>query len=165
MYSQTDAGRSSSFDDAPYERPRVAAAVKMFGRRRMKVREFDWGGDYETFCRAVPLLEVMYTEGAHNGFARAVASCASVCSVMQPGDDMKYALSLIDGLVDIFGCVERDAVAGWAAACYVKGAAYYDMYLRWTDVPEVCDIALCAFNSFDGLDTTRYTSNCKPIVQ
>ena len=163
MYSQTDAGRSSSFDDAPYERPRVAAAVKMFGRRRMRVRVFDWGGDYETFCRAIPLLEAMYMEGAHNGFARAVASCAAVCSLMQPGDGMKHAISLSDGLVDIFGQVDRDAVAGYVAACYVKGAAYYDMYLKWSDVPEVCDIARCAVQSFDGLDATRYTDNCKPI--
>lgn len=163
MYSQTDAGRSPSFDDAPYDRPRVAAAVKMFGGRRMRVREFDWGGDYETFCRAVPLLEAMYIEGARNGFARAVASCAAVCSLMQPGSGMKCALSLSDGLVDMFGQVERDAVAGWAAACYVKGAAYYDLYLKWSDIPEVCDIVRCAVQSFDGLDATRYTDNCKPI--
>lgn len=163
MYSQTDAGRSPSFDDAPYERPRVAAAVKMLGRCRMKVREFDWGGDYETFCRAIPLLEAMYMEGAHNGFARAVASCATVCSTMHPDDDVKRALSQTNGLVDVFGHVERDAVAGYVAACYVKGAAYYDMHLKWSDVPEICDIARCAVNSFDGLDHMRYLSNYKPI--
>lgn len=163
MYSQTAGGRSSSFDDAPYERPRVAAAVKMFGPRRMKVWEFDHGGDYETFCRAIPLLEAMYMEGAHDGFARAVASCATVCAAMHPGDDVKCALSQTNGLVDVFGYVERDAVAGYVAACYVKGAAYYDMHLKWSDVPEVCDIARCAVNSFDGLDHMRYLSNYKPI--
>lgn len=162
MYSETPAGRSRSFDDEPLERGRVKTTLKRFGRRRFPIRDAE-RGDWETLCRAVPLLERMFAGGAATGFARALAEAMSVAARLDISSTLDYALSLTDGLVDIWGGVQRAAVVGYVAVAYVKGADYYDVYLKWRDVPEVVDIARHAVNCFDMLESVCYDNNVNPV--
>lgn len=162
MYCETEAGRNRSFDDAPLERDRVRHVLKMFGRRFFPIGDAE-RGDWETLSRAVPLLEQMFVHGAFNGFAAALVEAMRVAARLDISSSCHYALSLSDGIVDIFGHVDRAAVVGYVAVAYVKGAAYYDIYSMWRDIPEVVDIARHAVNCFDNLDMTRYDSNVKPV--
>ena len=79
MYCETKAGRNRSFDDAPLERDRVRHAIKVFGRRRFPVRDCE-RGDWESFSRAVPLLEQMFTHCAVGGLAAANAEAKRVAA-------------------------------------------------------------------------------------
>lgn len=158
MYCETKAGRNRSFDDAPLERDRVRHAIKVFGRRRFPVRDCECG-DWESFSRAVPLIERMFTHGAVGGFAAAVAEAMRVAARLDISSSYDCALSLTDSLVDLWGVVDRAAVVGYIAIAYVKGADYWDVYLKWRDVPEVVEVARHAVNCFDNLDTARYDSN------
>ena len=162
MYCETKAGRNRSFDDAPLERDRVRHAIKGFGQRRFPVRDCE-RGDWESFSRAVPLIEQMFTHGAVNGFAAAIVEAMRVAARLGISSSYDCALSLTDNLVDLWGVVDRAAVVGYIAIAYVKGADYWDVYLRWRDVPEVVEIARHAVNCFDNLDTARYDSNVHQI--
>lgn len=162
MYCETKMGRNRSFDDAPLERDRVRHVLKVFGRRRFPVRDCECG-DWEAFSRAVPLLEQMFVHGAVGGFAAALAEAMRVAARLDVSSPCRYALSFSDGIVDVNGHVDRAAVVGYVAVAYVKGADYWDVYLKWRDVPEVVEIARHAMNCFDNLDATRYDSNVKPV--
>lgn len=162
MYCETKAGRNRSFDDAPLERDRVRHAIKVFGRRRFPVRDCE-RGDWEAFSRAVPLIEQMFTHGAVGGFAAAIAEAMRIAAHLDISSSYDRALSLTDSLVDLWGVVDRAAVVGYIAIAYVKGADYWDVYLKWRDVPEIVEIARHAVNCFDNLDTARYDSNVQQI--
>ena len=64
MRQQTNRPLSgNSFDDAIFGTPRFKRALTNRARL-LKLKRFDYGGDWETLCRAAALLARLYVEDA-----------------------------------------------------------------------------------------------------
>ncbi len=77
--------------------------------------------------------------------------------LLHPTVDKVLPLTL--GIERIDWSVSVPVLMGWCAACKASGAAAYDCRLTFFDRLSVQQSVTRAFNSFDKLDTTRYTSS------
>lgn len=149
----------NSFDDAVLESPRLVRALKGH-KRRLGLQRFDNGGSFEHLCRATALLCGLYVPDERGD----VALCKGVLKVadmfaglLRPTVDKVLPLTL--GIERLDWSVDVPVLMGWCAACRVAGASAYDCRLTFFDRLSVQQSVTRAFNSFDKLDTTRYTSS------
>ena len=149
----------NSFDDAILEGPRLVRALKGH-KRRLGLQRFDNGGSFEHLCRATALLCGLYVPDERGD----VALCKGVLKVadmfaglLRPTVDKVLPLTL--GIERLDWSVDVPVLMGWCAACRVSGASAYDCRLTFFDRLSVQQSVTRAYNSFDKLDTTRYTSS------
>ena len=149
----------NSFDDAILESPRLVRAIKGH-KRRLGLQRFDDGGSFEHLCRATALLCGLYVSDERGD----VALCKGVLKVadmfaglLRP--TVGKVLPLTFGIECLDWSVDVPVLMGWCAACRVAGASAYDCRLTFVDRLSVQLSVTRAFNSFDKLDTTRYTSS------
>lgn len=148
----------NSFDDTILECPRLVRALK--GHKRcLGLQRYDRGGSFEHLCRATGLLCGLYVPDERGD----VALCKGVLKVadmfaglLRPTVDKVLPLTL--GVERLDWSVDVPALMGWCAACKVVGASAYDCRLTFFDRLSVQQSVTRAYNSFDKLDTTRYTS-------
>lgn len=149
----------NSFDDAILECPRLARALK--GRkRRLGLQRYDSGGGFEHLCRATALLCALYVpdERGDAALCKGVLKAADMfAGLLHPTVDK--VLPLTFGVERLDWSVDVPVLMGWCAACKVVGASAYDCRLTFFDRLSVQQSVTRAFNSFDKLDTTRYTSS------
>lgn len=149
----------NSFDDAIFECPRLARALK--GRkRRLGLRRYDNGGSFEHLCRATALLCGLYVpdERGDAALCKGVIKAADMfAGMIHPTVDKVLPLTL--GVERLDWSVDVPVLMGWCAACKVSGASAYDCRLTFFDRLSVQQSVTRAYNSFDKLDTTRYTSS------
>lgn len=148
----------NSFDDAILESPRLARALKGH-KRRLGLQRYDRGGSFEHLCRATSLLCGLYVPDERGD----VALCKGVIKVadmfaglLRPTVDKVLPLTL--GVERLDWSVDVPTLMGWCAACKVVGASTYDCQLTFFDRLSVQQSVTRAYNSFDNLDPTRYTS-------
>lgn len=148
----------NSFDDAILESPRLARALK--GHKcRLGLRRYDNGGSFEHLCRATALLCGLYVpdERGDAALCKGVIKAADMfAGMIHPTVDKVLPLTL--GVERLDWSVDVPVLMGWCAACKVSGAAAYDCRLTFFDRLSVQQSVTRAFNSFDKLDRTRYTS-------
>lgn len=149
----------NSFDDAILESPRLARALK--GRkRRLGLQRYDNGGSFEHLCRATALLCGLYVPDERGDVAlcKGVLKAADVfAGLLYPTVDKVLPLTL--GIERLDWSVDVPTLMGWCAACRVSGAAAYDCQLTFFDRLSVQQSVTRAYNSFNRLDTIRYTSS------
>lgn len=148
----------NSFDDAILECPRLVRALKGY-KRRLGLQRFDRGGSFEHLCRAASLLCGLYVPDGRGD----VALCKGVlkasdmfAGLLYPTVDKVLPLTL--GVERLDWSVDVPTLMGWCAACKVVGASAYDCRLTFFDRLSVQQSVTRAFNSFDNLDASRYTS-------
>lgn len=149
----------NSFDDAIFESPRLARALKGH-KRRLGLQRYDNGGSFEHLCRATALLCGLYVpdERGDAALRKGVVKAADMfAGMIRPTVDKVLPLTL--GVERLDWSVDVPVLMGWCAACKVSGAAAYDCRLTFFDRLSVQQSVTRAFNSFDKLDTTRYTSS------
>lgn len=149
----------NSFDDAIFECPRLVRALK--GRkRRLGLQRYDNGGSFEHLCRATALLCGLYVpdERGDAALCKGVIKAADMfAGLLHPTVDKVLPLTL--GVERIDWSVDVLTLMGWCAGCKVAGASAYDCRLTFFDRLSVQQSVTRAYNSFDKLDTTRYTSS------
>ena len=149
----------NSFDDAILESPRLARALKGH-KRRLGLQRFDRGGSFEHLCRATGLLCGLYVPDERGDVAlcKGVLKAADMfAGLLHPTVDKVLPLTL--GIERLDWSVDVPTLMGWCAACKVVGASAYDCQLTFFDRLSVQQSVTRAYNSFDNLDTTRYTSS------
>lgn len=149
----------NSFDDAIFDSPRLARALKGH-KRRLGLRRYDNGGSFEHLCRATALLCGLYVpdERGDAALCKGVIKAADMfAGLVYPTVDKVLPLTL--GIERLDWSVDVPVLMGWCAACRVSGAAAYDCRLTFFDRLSVQQSVTRAYNSFDKLDTTRYTSS------
>ena len=149
----------NSFDDAIFDSPRLARAIKGH-KRRLGLRRYDNGGSFEHLCRATALLCGLYVpdERGDAALCKGVIKAADMfAGLVYPTVDKVLPLTL--GIERLDWSVDVPVLMGWCAACRVSGAAAYDCRLTFFDRLSVQQSVTRAYNSFDKLDTTRYTSS------
>lgn len=159
MRQQTNRPLSdNSFDDAIFGTPRFKRALH--NRVRMlKLRRFDYGGDWETLCRAAALLARLYVEDARgdDALVRGCIKAADMCATanrVRLGD----ALPMTGGVERFDWSIDVPVLYGWASVLKTVGGSAYDAKLVFFDRLTVQQALTRAFNSFDRLDITRYDS-------
>ena len=148
----------NSFDDAIFESPRIARALKGH-KRRLGLRRYDNGGSFEHLCRATVLLCGLYVpdERGDAALCKGVIKVADMFAGMtRPTIDKVLPLTL--GVERLDWSVDVPTLMGWCAGCKVAGASAYDCRLTFFDRLSVQQSVTRAYNSFDKLDRTRYTS-------
>ena len=149
----------NSFDDAILESPRLARALK--GHKRcLGLQRYDNGGSFEHLCRATALLCGLYVldERGDAALCKGVLKLADMfAGLVHPTVDKVLPLTL--GIERLDWSVDVPVLMGWCAGCKVAGASAYDCRLTFFDRLSVQQSVTRAFNSFDKLDTTRYTSS------
>lgn len=148
----------NSFDDAILECPRLVRALKGH-KRRLGLQRYDRGGSFEHLCRATSLLCGLYVpdERGDAALCKGVLKAADMfAGVICPTVDEVLPLTL--GAERLDWSVDVPVLMGWCAACKVVGASAYDCRLTFFDRLLVQQSVTRAFNSFDKLDSTRYTS-------
>lgn len=148
----------NSFDDTILESPRLVRALKGH-KRRLGLQRYDRGGSFEHLCRATSLLCGLYVpdERGDAALCKGVLKSADVfAGLLYPTVDKVLPLTL--GIERFDWSVDVPTLMGWCAACKVVGASAYDCRLTFFDRLSVRQSVTRAFNSFDNLDTTRYTS-------
>ena len=149
----------NSFDDAILESPRLARALKGH-KRRLGLQRYDRGGSFEHLCRATGLLCGLYVpdERGDAALCKGVLKVADMfAGLLYPTADKVLPLTL--GIERLDWSVDVPTLMGWCAGCKVVGASAYDCRLTFFDRLSVQQSVTRAFNSFDNLDTTRYTSS------
>lgn len=149
----------NSFDDAILESPRLARALKGH-KRRLGLQRYDNGGSFEHLCRATALLCGLYVpdERGDAALCKGVLKASDMfAGLVRPTVDKVLTLTL--GIERLDWSVDVPVLMGWCAACRVSGASAYDCRLTFFDRLSVQQSVTRAFNSFDKLDTTRYTSS------
>lgn len=149
----------NSFDDAIFESPRLARALKGH-KRRLGLRRYDNGGSFEHLCRATALLCGLYVpdERGDAALCKGVVKAADMfAGMIHPTVDKVLPLTL--GVERLDWSVDVPVLMGWCAGCKVSGASAYDCRLTFFDRLSVQQSVTRAFNSFDKLDTARYTSS------
>lgn len=149
----------NSFDDAILESPRLARALKGH-KRRLGLQRYDNGGSFEHLCRATELLCGLYVpdERGDAALCKGVLKASDMFAcLVRPTVDKVLPLTL--GIERLDWSVGVPVLMGWCAGCKVVGATAYDCRLTFFDRLSVQQSATRAFNSFDKLDTTRYTSS------
>lgn len=149
----------NSFDDAILESPRLARALKGH-KRRLGLQRYDRGGSFEHLCRATSLLCGLYVpdERGDAALCKGVLKAADMfAGLLHPTIDKVLPLTL--GIERLDWSVDVPVLMGWCAGCKVTGATAYDCRLTFFDRLSVQQSATRAFNNFDKLDTTRYTSS------
>ena len=148
----------NSFDDTILECPRLVRALKGH-KRRLGLQRFDRGGSFEHLCRATSLLCGLYVpdERGDAALRKGVLKAADMfAGLLHPTVDKVLPLTL--GIERIDWSVDVPVLMGWCAGCKVAGASAYDCQLTFFDRLLVQQSVTRAFNSFDKLDSTRYTS-------
>lgn len=149
----------NSFDDAILESPRLVRALKGH-KRRLGLQRYDNGGSFEPLCRATALLCGLYVpdERGDAALCEGVLKAADMfAGLVRPTVDKVLPLTL--GIERLDWSVDVSVLMGWCAGCKVVGATSYDCRLTFFDRLPVQQSATRAFNNFDNLDTTRYTSS------
>lgn len=149
----------NSFDDTILESPRLARALKGH-KRRLGLQRYDRGGSFEYLCRATSLLCGLYVpdERGDAALCKGVLKVADMfAGLLHPTVDEVLPLTL--GIERLDWSVDVPVLMGWGAGCKVTGATAYDCRLTFFDRLSVQQSVTRAFNSFDKLDTTRYTSS------
>ena len=148
----------NSFDDTILECPRLVRALKGH-KRRLGLQRYDRGGSFEHLCRATGLLCGLYVPDERGD----VALCKGVLKVadmfaglLRPTVDKVLPLTL--GVERLDWSVDVPTLMGWCAGCKVVGASAYDCQLTFFDRLSAQQSVTRAYNSFDKLDRTRYTS-------
>ena len=149
----------NSFDDTILECPRLVRALKGH-KRRLGLQRYDRGGSFEHLCRATSLLCGLYVPDERGD----VALCKGVLKVADMFAGLLYptvdkVLPLTLGIERLDWSVDVPTLMGWCAACKVVGASAYDCQLTFFDRLSVQQSVTRAYNSFDKLDTIRYTSS------
>lgn len=148
----------NSFDDAILECPRLVRALKGH-KRRLGLQRYDRGGSFEHLCRAVSLLCGLYVPDGRGDAAlcKGVLKAADMfAGLLRPTVDKVLPLTL--GVERLDWSVDVPVLMGWCAACRVSGASAYDCRLTFFDRLSVQQSVTRAYNSFDKLDSTQYTS-------
>ena len=148
----------NSFDDAILESPRLARVLKGH-KRRLGLRRYDNGGSFEHLCRATALLCGLYVsdERGDAALCKGVVKAADMfAGLLHPTIDKVLPLTL--GIERVDWSVDVPILMGWCAACKVVGASAYDCRLTFFDRLSVQQSVTRAYNNFDKLDTTLYTS-------
>ena len=149
----------NSFDDAILESPRLVRALKGH-KRRLGLQRYDNGGSFEPLCRATALLCGLYVpdERGDAALCEGVLKAADMfAGLVRPTVDK--VLPLTWGIERLDRSVDVSVLMGWCAGCRVVGATAYDCRLTFSDRLPAQQSATRAFNNFDNLDTTRYTSS------
>ena len=148
----------NSFDDTILESPRLVRALK--GRkRRLGLQRYDRGGSFEHLCRATVLLCGLYVpdERGDAALCKGVLKVADMfAGLLRPTVDKVLPLTL--GVERLDWSVDVPTLMGWCSGCKVAGASAYDCQLTFFDRLSVQQSVTRAYNSFDKLDRTRYTS-------
>ena len=126
----------NSFDDTILESPRLVRALKGH-KRRLGLYVPDERGD-AALCKGVLKASDMFA------------------GLLYPTVDKVLPLTL--GVERLDWSVDVPTLMGWCAGCKVVGASAYDCRLTFFDRLLVQQSVTRAFNSFDKLDRTRYTS-------
>lgn len=148
----------NSFDDAILESPRLARALKGH-KRRLGLQRYDNGGSFEHLCRATSLLCGLYVpdERGDAALCKGVIKAADMfAGMIRPTVDDVLPLTL--GVERLDWSVDVPTLMGWCAGCKVVGASSYDCLLTFFDRLSVQQSVTRAYNNFDKLDTTLYTS-------
>ena len=148
----------NSVDDAIFDSARLARALKGH-KRRLGLRRYDNGGSFEHLCRATALLCGLYVpdERGDAALCKGVIKAADMfAGMIRPTIDKVLPLTL--GVERLDWSVDVPTLMGWCAGCKVVGASAYDCRLTFFDRLSVQQSVTRAFNSFDKLDCTRYTS-------
>lgn len=148
----------NSFDDTILESPRLVRALKGH-KRRLGLQRFDRGGSFEHLCRATSLLCGLYVPDERGDVAlcKGVVKAADMfAGMICPTVDDVLPLTL--GVERLDWSVDVPVLMGWCASCRVVGASAYDCRLTFFDRLLVQQSVTRAFNSFDNLDPTQYTS-------
>ena len=149
----------NSFDDAILESPRLARALKGH-KRRLGLQRYDRGGSFEHLCRATALLCGLYVpdERGDAALCKGVLKAADMfAGLLHPTVDKVLPLTL--GIERLDWSVDVPVLMGWCAGCKVTGATAYDCRLTFFDRLSVQQSVTRAFNGFEKLNTTRYTSS------
>lgn len=147
-------------DDEPFSDKRLKR-VMHGAMKRLNLSQFDGvHGDWQSFCEAIAYLKVFYSpNGVQSFFRETLITLSHMCIALPQGSDMRQALRMNDGIIDLWGNVQVPESIAYAALCKVKGAVYYDLYIAWKDFPELTEIFKICFKRFDNLTDMRYTDN------
>lgn len=159
MRQQTNRTLSgNSFDDSIFETPRFKRALT--NRARMlKLKRFDYGGDWESLCRSAALLSRLYVEDSRGDDAL-VRGCIKAADMCATADRVRVEdmLPMTGGIERLDWSIDVPALYGWSAVLKTVGGSAYDAKLVFFDRLTVQQAVTRAFNSFDRLDAARYDS-------